>query len=253
MGIRIFLVCVMLTAWANAAELDTDSAQPNHKLEQYLPPHDPNVDQRELLYDAVQRPANTHKNNTYTYLRCYYPTGNRLKPTTNYVWALDPESNGYYRVRGYWWSSISSITGNMFYSDTTQVALNAVCEQTLRRRGLNPEVVMWTAANNRFSFNYSIWSIDSDDQSNRINKIIVLGDSLSDTMNMFNDSEWKLPNRESWYRGRFSNGPVWVEYLAKELKLPMYNWAVGGAGSDREESVIPGLTGQVLSWMEYMQ
>jgi phospholipase/lecithinase/hemolysin len=50
--------------------------------------------------------------------------------------------------------------------------------------------------------------------------IVVLGDSLSDNGNA----------------GRFSNGPVWVEYLAERLRLPLRpsrmggsNYAVGGA------------------------
>ncbi|MGQ5523128.1 SGNH/GDSL hydrolase family protein [Chitinimonas sp. PSY-7] len=253
MSIRILLSFAILISWAHAEEMSTKSIQPDHKLEQYLPLHSPDLNSSAALDAAIKRSANTQKSNTYTYLRCYYLTGNRLMPTTDYVWATDPVSNDYYRVSGYWWSSISSITGNMFYSDITQAELNTVCEQTLRRQGLNPEVTMLAAANNKYSFNYSIWSIDSTSQSNRINKIIVFGDSLSDTMNMFNNSEWRLPNKKSWYRGHFSNGPVWVEYLAKELKLPMYNWAVGGAGSDREEFVIPGLAEQVQSWKVYMQ
>jgi outer membrane lipase/esterase len=50
--------------------------------------------------------------------------------------------------------------------------------------------------------------------------VVVFGDSLSDTGNA----------------GRFSNGPVWVEYLAQKLGLPLNpartggsNFAVGGA------------------------
>ncbi|MGQ5524663.1 SGNH/GDSL hydrolase family protein [Chitinimonas sp. PSY-7] len=141
----------------------------------------------------------------------------------------------------------------MFYSDTTQAALKSVCAQTLRRQGLNPEVAMWAAADNALSYNYTVWTLDSASQPNRINKIVAFGDSLSDTQNVYNASQWLLPNRNSWFLGRFSNGYTWVEYLAEELKLPLYNWAVGGAGTDTEKVVISGVTDQVKSWKEYMQ
>ena len=51
--------------------------------------------------------------------------------------------------------------------------------------------------------------------------------------------------------GRFSNGPVWAEYLANTLRLPFYNWAIGGAATD-QYLVVPGLVQQIDSWREYM-
>ncbi len=67
-------------------------------------------------------------------------------------------------------------------------------------------------------------------------QIVVFGDSLSDTGNVFlatGGAEVGPP----YYRGRFSNGPVWVEVLAQELGLPVpraslaggTNYAWGGA------------------------
>jgi thermolabile hemolysin len=76
---------------------------------------------------------------------------------------------------------------------------------------------------------------------------------LSDTQNAYNASDWKLPNSGSWFLGRFSNGKNWVEYLADNLQLPLYNWAVGGAGVSTQDLVIPGVIQQVQSYTEYMQ
>lgn len=191
--------------------------------------------------------------NTYTYLRCYYRTGTALKPTSNYVWALDPANGDYYRVYGYWWSGGVFDWKNMFYSDVSQASLKSVCQSTLAGKGIGKPVEMWAAADNALSFNYTVWSIDGATPPAGVNKIIAFGDSLSDTQNMYNASNWTLPNRNSWFLGRFSNGNNWVEYLAGNLRLPIYNWAVGGAGVNTEQYVISGVTDQVNSYLQYMQ
>lgn len=190
---------------------------------------------------------------TYTYLRCYYRLdAASTKPQTSYVWATDPSSGDYYRVNGYWWSGSVVALKNMFYSDVSQDALRSVCQQTLAKQGINKPLALVAAANNFMSYNHTIWSLDSAAQGGAINKMVVFGDSLSDTQNMYGASQWKLPTAKSWYVGRFSNGPVWVEYLADKLKLPMYNWAIGGAAAD-QHLVVPGLLQEVDSWTQYMQ
>ncbi|WP_258170716.1 SGNH/GDSL hydrolase family protein [Burkholderia cepacia] len=140
----------------------------------------------------------------------------------------------------------------MFYSGTSHETLSAVCRKTLDAKGVRAELTQVVAANNARSFNYTVWTLDAASQSERVNKIVVFGDSLSDTQNMFNATQWRLPNRTSWYAGRFTNGPVWAEYLSSMLSLPMYNWAIGGSATDRY-LVVPGLRQQVNSWQAYMQ
>ncbi|UTH76038.1 SGNH/GDSL hydrolase family protein [Chromobacterium sp. IIBBL 290-4] len=190
---------------------------------------------------------------TYTYLRCYYrlnPAANQ--PQTSYVWATDPSSGDYYRVNGYWWSGSLVALKNMFYSDVSQDTLRSVCQSTLAKQGINRPLALTAAANNALSYNHTIWTLDSAAQGSGINKMIVFGDSLSDTQNMYGASQWKLPTAKSWYIGRFSNGRVWVEHLADQLSLPVYNWAIGGAAAD-QHLVVPGLLQEVESWTQYMQ
>ena len=56
-----------------------------------------------------------------------------------------------------------------------------------------------------------------------ITKIVVFGDSLSDTGNLFayliSEGLPVFPPSPPYYNGRFSNGPVWVETLADGLGL----------------------------------
>ncbi|WFN09277.1 SGNH/GDSL hydrolase family protein [Burkholderia contaminans] len=196
--------------------------------------------------------ASRRGSDTYTYLRCWYRIdADPLKPAATYEWARNAAGGDWYRVSGYWWADGITQWKNMFYSTTTQDTLADVCRKTLAAKGIKSDLVQAVAANNALSFNYTVWTIDAAQQDARVNKLIVFGDSLSDTQNMFNASQWKLPNGTSWQAGRFSNGPVWAEYLANALRLPFYNWAIGGAATD-QYLVVPGLVQQIDSWREYM-
>ena len=45
-------------------------------------------------------------------------------------------------------------------------------------------------------------------------RIIVFGDSYSDNGNVFKLTKQQYPNAIAYYKGRFSDGPVWSEYFA---------------------------------------
>ena len=84
-----------------------------------------------------------------------------------------------------------------------------------------------------------------------INGLYVFGDSLSDVGTVFRATGGMYPP-PTYFQGRYSNGRVWVEYLADRLRLssnPTNNFAVGGAttGSDRN-TLVPGLLTQVQSF-----
>ncbi|MFT3867996.1 MAG: SGNH/GDSL hydrolase family protein [Nibricoccus sp.] len=81
-------------------------------------------------------------------------------------------------------------------------------------------------------------------------KLVVFGDSISDDGNLFTATGGAIPPAPYYVNGHFSNGPVWVEYLAEQLGLAddLENYAFGGACSGRESYVsfaygIPGLPG----------
>ncbi|OLY85684.1 Thermolabile hemolysin, partial [Smittium mucronatum] len=68
------------------------------------------------------------------------------------------------------------------------------------------------------------------------NYLIVFGDSLSDIGNIVNNTS-PVP----YYPGRFSNGPVWNEYLAHTNDFTLINYAIGGANSNN--SFVECITG----------
>ncbi|UTH76035.1 SGNH/GDSL hydrolase family protein [Chromobacterium sp. IIBBL 290-4] len=250
------LLGVALSAPAWAAQ---EQVTPDARYAHVLSPSGP-LSKAELLKQGLPKTQAKFKTlatpggATYTYVRCYYRTSSsNTAPTTDYVWALDGSSGDYYRLNGHWWSSGALEWKNMFYSDVSQDALRSVCQGTLAKKGIQQQPAMVFAADNALSFNYTVWTNDAAGQGGKINKIIAFGDSLSDNQNVFNASQWTLPNRNSWFIGHFSNGPVWVEYLASRLNLPLYNWAIGGAGVTTQKLVIPGVVEQVQSWQQYMQ
>ena len=72
----------------------------------------------------------------------------------------------------------------------------------------------------------------SPPQSNPIHQLYVFGDSLSDAGSVYAVSNGLYPPNPPYFQGRYSNGQVWVEYLADRLQLSQnqtHNFAYGGA------------------------
>jgi phospholipase/lecithinase/hemolysin len=83
-------------------------------------------------------------------------------------------------------------------------------------------------------------------QSFTFSGLYVFGDSLSDSGNAFNATGGLLPPEPFYTAGRFTNGPVWVEYLAPKLGLtfnPATDFAFGGATTGAQNTFVPGLPG----------
>ncbi len=59
------------------------------------------------------------------------------------------------------------------------------------------------------------------------NVVYVIGDSLSDPGNLYDLTGFFPPSPP--YDKRFSNGPVWAEYFAEQLRVKLKNLAYGGA------------------------
>jgi phospholipase/lecithinase/hemolysin len=85
-----------------------------------------------------------------------------------------------------------------------------------------------------------------------IKAIHVFGDSLSDNGNLFAASGGAAPPRPPYFEGRFSNGPVWVEYLNDMLpRAELNDLAFGGAFSDtgNAHGPFPGVLDQVALFL----
>lgn len=192
--------------------------------------------------------------NTTTQMKCFYKANStNTDPTHNYVWARDPNSSlGLpYKISGNWWKDSVVLYKNLFVTSTSQATLTSVCQSTFTRMGVSQPLMMVAAADTPLSLNYTIWTKDSASQPAKINKVVVFGDSVSDTMNVYNATHWEVPSPHTYVLGHFTNGKVWNEYLSDNLGLPNYNWAVGGAAGD-DYYVVPGLVSQVQAYLNFI-
>lgn len=66
-----------------------------------------------------------------------------------------------------------------------------------------------------------------------IDKVILYADSYSDSGNDYKNSEF--PSSPPYWKGRFSNGPTWAEYVAKSISIPFSNNGYGGATTNNKD------------------
>lgn len=93
----------------------------------------------------------------------------------------------------------------------------------------------WKQSNRNYHHNDRIPTLAIDPRntiSNRnYNQIVIFGDSLSDTGNLFAALGGAFPPAP-YFKGRFSNGPIWVDQLVPQFGLKpnqVLNFAIGGA------------------------
>lgn len=191
-----------------------------------------------------------------TLLRCFYKSSTDTTNTDyDYEWGLKSSSSFFPKtIYGQWWNNaLMNDPANMFFTDTSQATLKSYCQNAFTKKGITQPLMWMAAGSSSASLNYTIWSNDlSASQPAKITKLIVFGDSASDNQNLYSGTQNLVPYHGSWFMGHFSNGKVWNEYLAENLNVPNYNWAVAGAAAD-DYLVIPGLVSQVESYLGYMQ
>lgn len=90
-----------------------------------------------------------------------------------------------------------------------------------------------------------------DSNLKKYDRMVGFGDSLSDTGNLNRNTLGIFVNKRVYWEGRWSNGPVWMEYAAAALGANLNNYSVGAAETREKASigpdrlVIPGLGRQI--------
>jgi len=160
-------------------------------------------------------------------------------------------------VRGHWYLGSWKHTNSIFYTWQRPAELRDACERALRKANRSDALTGFTVG--QWGGNhYELWYNGVMNIEAPLERIVAFGDSLSDTGNALLQSTTSygapLPSPNSWFSGRFSNGPVWTEYLSTRTGLPLNTWAVGGAeASDAQFGLISGVDSQVESFLSYMR
>ena len=94
-----------------------------------------------------------------------------------------------------------------------------------------------------------------------LHHLVAFGDSLSDNGNLYEYMKHQLPLSPPYYNGRFSNGPLWIEWLTA-MEYPnehdpllgqphLQDYAFGGAGvtSSDDEDTLFTLSREVDSYL----
>lgn len=104
----------------------------------------------------------------------------------------------------------------------------------------------------------SAWLVHEvgDAASGGIAHLVVFGDSLSDPGNLNRNTLGLLVPDNIFYHGRFSNGPIWADYVENALHWKLDNFAVGGArtrpGAFPENLVVTSLPAQIDKNTRYL-
>lgn len=180
-------------------------------------------------------------------LRCHYRVSNDPHATATAFVTADTA------LRGYWRQSSVLPSRSLFFTETTPASTRAACEAKVATiKGAGSLVAVGAATSDK-SYNYEIWYNGDLAPGKPVERIVSFGDSLSDTGNMHNASQWQLPG-SSWFLGRFSNGPTWIEHLAARTGLTLNNWAIGGAQTrDAHLGLIHGVDKQINGFFNYMK
>jgi len=94
-------------------------------------------------------------------------------------------------------------------------------------------------------------------QAGDITGIVAFGDSLSDVGNTYLAAG--IPPSPPYYQGHYSNGPIWLEYLANSLGVPAptaslaggtdYAWGGAETGSGLSYEGTPNIGSQISTYL----
>lgn len=162
----------------------------------------------------------------------------------NFYWSID---KGYQNIITPTYTKLTGDIVDGIFNETslTKDQLEAKCNKSISEGRPTSKskptyrLLEYTAATGATSptqmgYEYPIF-FTKNVNTNPMKKMVIFGDSLSDNDNL---KRWLkvMPEYPYWF-GRFTNGYTWSEYLSQKTNLTLFNWAVGGAKSDKTNDI----------------
>ena len=123
--------------------------------------------------------------------------------------------------------------------ETSRLAIREACLDTISRIEGDKELMLgWVmVARAREDVNVPPVYPEELASGDEVTRVVIFGDSLTDTGRL--KHRLKIFPMKPYWIGRFSNGPMWPEYLAMATGMGVQNHAYGGA-SAAEPDALPG-------------
>jgi phospholipase/lecithinase/hemolysin len=176
------------------------------RVQEYDPEKVPGVDQRDWVFAE-------HKQ------------GQRVTVTGELV-------DGFFEV-----ATVSSASGQPIAP--SRLAVRKLCMDTISRIEEDEQLLLgWVmVARAREHVNLPPVYPEEIASGDKVTRVVIFGDSLTDTGRL--KQRLKIFPMKPYWIGRFSNGPMWPEYLGMATGLGIQNHAYGGA-SAAEPDALPG-------------
>ncbi|NRB41230.1 MAG: SGNH/GDSL hydrolase family protein [Pseudomonadales bacterium] len=156
----------------------------------------------------------------------------------NWLWAIDDEGQPI-KLQGQLVDGFFQLNASTSSPPISRKFLRQRCMQTISQLDSGDSLVLGRvrAARQDESIDTPIIFPNRENTEAAVSRIVVFGDSLSDTGNL-KQRLHVFPAAPYWL-GRFSNGPIWIDYMEAFTRLSIQNHAHGGAFTVKHDA-IPG-------------
>jgi len=172
----------------------------------------------------------------------------------NYLYVKGRKEDGFYVVdRVFSTNKLNPFSSNKTVLNS-QATIEELCRRTIAKKHSNSKLFRvfvkeekLIASNLRTQEHPAVFQ--DRDLSSRTSRLVIFGDSLSDTGNLwakFRKASPKGMPAPPYFMGRFSNGPVWSDYLGLIANLAIDNWSYGGAQAAKTPSDRDDIIGTII-------